>query len=931
MMRVLDGWMPRALGVALMSLALGAAQAQPQPVPKAKPAVAAHAAGVATPEKVRELGGIEEYRLPNGLQLLLFPDATQTTTTVNITYRVGSRHEAPGEYGMAHLLEHMLFKGTERQKDIPGAMALRGVKFNGTTTVDRTNYFASFNANADTLAFLLDLEADRMVNSRVAKVDLDTEMSVVRNEFERGENQPFAVLNQRVNAAAFAWHPYGHATIGPKSDIENVPIEKLQAFYKRYYRPDNATLLIAGQFDKAATLALIAKHFGATPKPAAPIPQPYTVEPAQDGERTVVVRRVGGQPILLAAYHVPAITHPDTPALVVYGLLMSLQPSGQLYKQLVEPKLAVAAGIGGAGGAEPGTVGAYAVLPPGADVDKIETLLLDLAEGRAAKPFEESELGRVRDIAVNSYRQQMKNPEALIQQISGLIAAGDWRLLFQLMEDIPKVTLADVERVRSAYFKPANRTLGRYLPVNAVERVDIPAAPSLAQRLAELKGPPKVEEGEQLEPVPAVLETRMSRTALPSGIALHTLKKQTRGNTVVLQMQLRWGERDATFARNGTGMVGALMDEGSAGYTKQQLQDALIKLRANLNITSYDQGASIFISAERDTLLPALRVAADALRKPLFPQDAFDRDIKANIAGIEASRQEPSVLRQEATRGHYNKARGVSLGHPDYVMGVDERIANLKATTLDEVKRFYADYWSTNDAQVSVVGALPDGLGAEIDKLFGDWKKPAAPKFVRHIPQHLAVPPARFDAIARDKANAIVRLHQTLPLNAEEPDYPALELAVHIFGGGGLESRLSERVRQKEGLTYGIGASLNAGYWGNAGSFAIQASYAPDKRERVIAVVQEEVARMARDGVTAAELERAKKDILEGRKQGRADPGALAGGLTSLAERGETWAAAQKRDDALAAVSVEQANAAWRRHIVADNFVISTAGDFKTP
>ena len=940
----MDGWMSKRVGIALLGLALGAAQAQapqatvarPAAKPAAKPVAVARPAPVLerpapSPALVRELGGIEEYRLPNGLQVLLFPDATQTTTTVNITYRVGSRHESPGEYGMAHLLEHMLFKGTERQKDIPGAMAQRGVRFNGTTTVDRTNYFASFNANADTLAFLLDLEADRMANSRVAKADLDTEMTVVRNEFERGENQPFAVLAQRVNAAAFAWHPYGNATIGPRSDIENVPIEKLQAFYKRYYRPDNATLLIAGQFDKAATLALIGKHFGALAKPAAPVPQPYTVEPAQDGERTVVVRRVGGQPILLAAYHVPAITHPDTPALIVYGLLMSLQPSGQLFKQLVEPKLAVAAGIGGAGGADPGTVSAFAALPPDADVNKVEALLLDLAEGRSAKPFDESELVRVRDIAVNSYRQQMKNPEALIQQISGLIAAGDWRLLFQLMEDIPKVTLADVERVRAAYFRPANRTLGRYLPADKIERVDIPAAPPLSARLAELKGPPKVEAGEQLDPVPAVLESRTKRATLPSGIALHTLQKQTRGNTVVVQMQLRWGERDATFARNGTGLVGQLMDEGSASHTRQQLQDALIKLRASLNVTSYDQGASIFISAERDTLLPALRVAADALRKPLLPQDAFDREIKAAIAGIEASRQEPGVLRQEATRAHYNKARGVSLGHPDYVMSVDERIANLNATTLDDVKRFYADYWSANDAHVSAVGALPDGLAAELDKLFGDWKKPAVPKYVRHIQQHVTVPPARFDAIARDKANAIVRLHETLPLNSEEPDYPALELAAHIFGGGGLESRLSERVRQKEGLTYGIGASLSAGFWGNAGSFAIQASYAPDKRERVIAVVLEEVARMTAQGVTAAELARAKKDILEGRKQGRADTGALAGGLTSLAERGETWGHAQKRDEALAAVTVEQANAAWRKHIDARNFVISTAGDFKTP
>ncbi|PZP34598.1 MAG: insulinase family protein [Roseateles depolymerans] len=886
-------------------------------------------AAPAVPGLIRELGGIEEYRLPNGLQLLLLPDATQTTTTVNITYRVGSRFEAPGEYGMAHLLEHMLFKGTQRQHDIPGEMAKRGVRFNGTTTADRTNYFASFNANADTLAFLIDLEADRMVNSRVAKADLDTEMTVVRNEFERGENEPFSVLLQRVNSVAYSWHPYGKATIGPKSDIENVPIEKLQAFYRRYYRPDNATLLIAGQFDKAATLALIARAFGPVARPAAALPQPYTVEPPQDGERSVVVRRVGGQPLLLASYHVPAITHPDAAALIVYNLLMSLQPSGQFYKRLVEPRLAMGAGMFGGGGVDPGTMSVYAMLPPDADVPKVEKLLLDLAEGRDTRPFDEAELARVREIAVNSYRQQMKNPESLIQQISGLIAAGDWRLLFQLMEDIPKVTLADVDRVRAAYFKPANRTLGRYLPASAVERVEIPAAPALDERLAHLQSPPKVEQGEQLAPVPSVLESRMSRSTLASGIQLQTLRKQTRGNTVMLQMQLNWGDRESTFPRRGTGYIGSLLSEGSAHYSKQQLQDELIKLRASLQVGSGDQGATVLLSAERDTLLPALRLAADVLRHPLLPADAFERIQKASLASLEASRQEPGVLRQEATRAHYNQARGVVLGQPDYVMSVDERIALTRATTLDDVKHFYADYWSANEAQVSVVGALPEGLGAALEQLFGDWKKPGAQRFVRHIPKFVAIPPARFDAIARDKANAIVRLHLPLAISQRDADFAALQLAVHIFGGGGLESRLAERVRQKEGLTYGIDADLDAGYWGQAGGFAIQASYAPDKRDRVIEVVQQELRRMTEQGVSAVELERAKRDILEGRRQGRADTATLTGAVATLAERGETWAAAQARDEAIQSLTVEQVNAAWRRYIHAEGFIISTAGDFK--
>jgi zinc protease len=921
-----------ALPALLLSLGLAATPVWAKPAKKDAPAtkpVAVAPAPTPAPSFVREMGGIEEYRLPNGLQVLLFPDATQTTTTVNITYRVGSRHEAPGEYGMAHLLEHMLFKGTQRQNDLPGEFAKRGIRFNGTTTVDRTNYFGSFNANPDTLAFLLDLEADRMVNSRVAKEDLDKEMTVVRNEFERGENNPIQVLVARVNSATYTWHPYGKVPIGPKSDIENVPIEKLQAFYKRFYRPDNATLLIAGQFDKAATLALVGKHFGLLAKPAEPVPVPYTVEPAQDGERSVMVRRVGGQPILLANYHIPAVSHPDTAPLIVYGLLMSLQPSGQLYKQFVETTLALAAGIGGIGGVDPGAVNAFAFLPPGADVDKIQAQWLDLVEGRSQKPFEESELTRVRDIAVNSYRQQMKNPEALIQQISGLIAAGDWRLLFQLMEDIPKVTLADVERVRKAYFVPANRTLGRYEPAQAVERVEIPVAPSLDARLAELKGPPKVEEGEQLEPVPSVLESRMTRTKLPSGIELHTLRKQTRGNSVQLQIQGQWGDRDTTYKRLGTAMVAQLLNEGTAQISKQQVQDAMIKLRANFNASSGDQGVTVNLTAERDTLLPALALVTALLREPSLPQDAFERVQKASLAGMEASRKEPETLRQEAARAHYNQARGVSLGHPDYWMGLDERLAVQQRVTLQDVRSFHTDYWSANRMQVSVVGALPDQLAAAVEQLLGSWKKPAAPAFVRHLPQFKDVPAARFDAIARDKPNAIVQFDHQLALSDQDADAIPLRVAFHIFGGGSLESRLNERLRQKEGLTYGASAWLHVGYWGNAGNVGLYATYAPDKRERVVAVIKEELKRMTDSGVTAAELDRAKKDIAEGRRQSRADLGSLTQGVQILAEHGETWADAQRRDEAMAALTVEQVNAAWRKHVRPEAFVISTAGDFK--
>jgi len=250
--------------------------------------------------RVTAVEGITEYRLPNGLQVLLVPDDAKPTTTVNVTYRVGSRHESYGETGMAHLLEHLIFKGTPTTRNVLGEFSKRGMRANGTTWFDRTNYFASFAANDEQLRWYLAWQADAMVNSFIAKADLDTEMTVVRNEMESGENNPFRVLLQKAMASMYQWHNYGKSTIGARSDVENVDIARLQAFYRAYYQPDNATLTVAGKFDAAKVLQWVAESFGPIPKPARVLQSTYTIDPVQDGETTVTVRCVGGTPVLLA-------------------------------------------------------------------------------------------------------------------------------------------------------------------------------------------------------------------------------------------------------------------------------------------------------------------------------------------------------------------------------------------------------------------------------------------------------------------------------------------------------------------------------------------------------------------------------------------------------------------------------------------------------
>ena len=270
------------------------------------------------------LGGITEYAFPNGLRVLLFPDPSNPKVTVNMTYLVGSRFEGYGETGMAHLLEHLNYIRSTHDRDIKKELTDHGAQWNGSTDFDRTNYFETVTASDENLRWALGLEAERMVNMRMEKALLDTEMTVVRNEFERGENNVQRVLEERVLATAFLWHNYGKAVIGSRVDLERVPIDRLAAFYRKYYQPDNAVLVIAGQFDASKALAMVSDTIGAIPRPARTLDTPYTVEPAQDGERFVELRRVGATPVVMAAWHGPALAHQDAAALeVLAGVMVS--------------------------------------------------------------------------------------------------------------------------------------------------------------------------------------------------------------------------------------------------------------------------------------------------------------------------------------------------------------------------------------------------------------------------------------------------------------------------------------------------------------------------------------------------------------------------------------------------------------------------------
>jgi zinc protease len=417
---------------------------------------------------IKSLGGIDEYRLDaNGLTVLVLPDHSAPVVTFQVTYRVGSRHEVTGTTGATHLLEHLMFKGTERHNEAAGNGIAQyldrvGAGFNATTWVDRTNYFATLGP--EHLEGYIAIEADRMRNLRLREEDRQSEMTVVRNEYERGENSPGNALEKEVFAAAFVAHPYHHSTIGWRSDIENVPIEKLRQFYDTFYWPDNATVTVVGDVQPAEVLSLIKKHFGAIPRAPKPIPQVYTEEPVQNGARRVTLKRAGALGLVMIAYKVPHARHADLPALSVLGSVLSSGRNSRLYRALVDQSLATFASAGVMPTHDPGLFTFRVALAQGVTHEQAEKVVLAEIERIKKEGVTADEVQRVIQQYRASEAYTRDGTMGMAVTLNESIAAGDWTLYITFLEQVARVTSADVQRVAQEYLIEDRSTTGWFVP-----------------------------------------------------------------------------------------------------------------------------------------------------------------------------------------------------------------------------------------------------------------------------------------------------------------------------------------------------------------------------------------------------------------------------------------------------------------------------------
>jgi zinc protease len=896
------------------------------------------------PKKIATVEGVSEYRLANGARVLLFPEASRPTITVNMTVLVGSRHEGYGETGMAHLLEHMVFKGTPTFPDVPKALRDHGSSFNGTTNVDRTNYFETMPATDENLDFGIKLEADRLVHSYVKREDLVSEMTVVRNEFERGENSPQGILMQRVHAAAYEWHNYGKSTIGNRSDIERVPIENLQAFYRKYYQPDDVVLIVAGKFEEQKALDLVQKYLGSIPKPQRKLDDTYTEEPAQDGERTAVLRRVGTVGEVAAAYHIPAAAHPDWAPLSILASLISQSPNGRLYHALVESKKATSAGAYAGNNHDPALFTATAQAEP-AKLDDVRDTLLSILENLGDVPFKQEEIDRAKVRYKRAEEARLANGSAMAQALSSASALGDWRLLFIQRDRIAAVTADDVNRVAKTYFQRHNRTVGVYIPVEHAQRLAIAPAPALEGLVKDYKGGSVAAAGEAFDPSPENLDARTKVVDLGNGIKAGLLQKKNRGETVSLVLTLHYGNEESLKGQTAAAsMLPGLMMAGTKKHDRQALREELDALGVRISPGLGGFGGrgggrggggggvggagqlTFSVEAKRSTLAPALKLLGEILREPAFPATEFETMKRRSLAFSQIGRTEPGALAGNKLN------RALSSYGPDdvrYVPTAEESAQRLESVTLDQVVALYEKQLGATSGQVGIVGDFdPEPTLAQLREILKDWKSGVEVKRIERAAR-AEMTGATEEILTPDKANAVFLAGLAFPLKESDPEYAALRLGNFLFGGGALSSRLGNRIRQKEGLSYGVSSSFTASARDPDARFTVNAITNPANIDRVEKAFLEELQLFLSAGPSLTELADAQKAYLEAQKVGRAGDAALAGQIVSNLYLGRTFSHTTDLEKRIAALTPSDVQAAFRKYIDPKKLVIIRAGDFK--
>lgn len=875
---------------------------------------------------VTSVEGIKEYSLPNGLKILLIPDASQSNVIVNIVYGVGSRHEGYGESGMAHLLEHMLFKRSSKFTDIKKTIADKGAQANGTTYYDRTNYYEVLPATDENLKWALEMESDRMVTSAILQSDLDSEFSVVRNEFEIGENDPAGVLNERILSTAYLWHNYGKSTIGSREDIERVKASRLKVFYQKYYQPNNATLIVGGKFDESKTLAWIKDFFAPIPKSKTEIEQTYTVEPPQDGERFVELKRNGDIQYIGMAYHTPSYSDKEFAANDALISILTNNPSGALYKALVETKLSTNVYGYTISLRDPGFSYFACEISKDKDINEVQKAFLETMDAIPTMTFTEDDLKRAKNELLKQFENTYNKTLNLSVAMTEFIGAGDWRLFFINRDNLEALTVADIQNAAKKYYLQSNRTWGRFIPEANSQRTTVTETKDIAAVTKDYKGKAMEANTETFEAsVPNIMKAT-EEGKLASGGKYALLEKPAKGNKIEGRIILRMGdEKSLTQKAMIANLTASMLKLGTKNRTKKDINEQLDQYKTSLSIGGTVDGLYVRMSTDKANLSKALDLVQDVLKNPTFDVTEFEKLKLETKNGLEANRNEPqAVAMEELTKltSLYPKT------HPFYSETTNESIASLDKITIEDIKSFYNTFYGGSNSISSFVGGIDkDIIKKFLNSTFDNWNSKVAYK---RIPaQYFDVKSNDKTIQINDKTNAVLIGKINLNVGEKSPDYPAIEMANEMLGGGSfLSSRIPQRLRETDGLSYGAGSYLQANPLDPKTDWGVYAFYNPTMKDKLITSLNEEIQKAISKGFTKEEFDNSLKSWLQNRQTSLGTDEFLVRELRDNLDNGKTFKDYSDFENKVKSLDVQKINATLVKYFQPKKFVVINAGDF---
>ena len=817
-------------------------------------------------KKIDSAHGIDEYRMKNGLKILLRENHSAPVVSFMLVYRVGSRNEAVGYTGSTHFLEHMMFKGTRKFNPASGTGVMEtfsrvGALLNATTWLDRTNYFEC--VPSEYLELCIQVEADRMRNLTIRQEDRDSEMTVVRNEFERGENNPGSALSKELTALAFREHPYHHPTIGWRSDVECVPLSRLKEFYDTYYWPDNATAIIVGDFNSDKTLKMMQKYFGKTPKSPSPIPDVYTIEPPQEGERRVELRRAGDLPQLLIGYHTPKADHPDNYALSVMHSILgdSGKRSSRLYKALVETGLATSCYANNGEFRDPFLFTAGATVAPGHNFEEIEAVIYNEIERLSKEACSEEELHRVKQANRKGTTLGSADPQTFANMLCGAESVATWRWLVDYDDHYDAVTAEDVKRVASTYFDKSNRTVGHFIPTETTGRPDFDfTGGRAAQALAAKANKAKTVVKTAAKPVAKRLDLprpgsagsdfskRVLKEVLPNGLTLLALENPGTGS-VAIHGAIAAGDCFTTLEDSMLPTItSTMLTRGSQNYSKQALAHVLeeMGIRFGFGSDRYRVGFGTLVT--RDDFPAFIPVLDDLLRRPLFPEEELNIVLKEMRAGLTRSMNDTGRRASNALmQALYPQ------GHAFYERSYEDRLAELDHLNHDKLSQYHRAHYSPQGTVIAVVGDInAESAIEQLKAKLADWEGLGRKTIA--VPDVLQSNTAqRIEINLPDKANADIVIGHSTNLSRKNKDFFAAQLANAALGKDTISSRLGKVLRVKHGLTYGIYSYFDDSSFGSA-PWMIGLSVNPANISEALGLVKQVVDDYLKKGISVNEL-----------------------------------------------------------------------------